>query len=358
MACDHCEILPSGVPATCTLFFSAPIEPANRRIVEALTRRGLRTEQDPAGVIKADLSREDLVELCHGELGAVERRVLEDTRALLVAGGESPSFSDLLHMEQLSTLVARIRGERILDLLRHGRLATQFQPIVHAKDRSQLFAYECLMRGSDERGGTIDSAEILGMAREANLLFFLDREARTTAIRNAAHFGLGVAEKIFVNFNPTAIYAPEHCLRTTIAAVEDSGIERKNVVFEIIESDRVRDTPHLARILAFYRERGFGVALDDLGAGYNSLTFLSSLRPDYMKLDLELIRNVDRDQYKAAIAANLLDLAHKLGIASIAEGVETRGELDWVCAHGADFVQGYLIGHPTERPMAPTPAST
>src|SRR5262249_43989437 len=100
---------------------------------------------------------------------------------------------------------------------------------------------------------------------------------------------------------------------------------------------------------------GFLVALDDLGAGYSSLTLLTRLRPDFVKLDVELVREVDIDAYKANIAAKLLELAHSIGIQTIAEGVETLGEWQWLREHECDYVQGFFFGRPDSPPSPVLP---
>lgn len=113
------------------------------------------------------------------------------------------------------------------------------------------------------------------------------------------------------------------------------------------------DTAHLTNILRFYREAGFRVALDDLGSGYASLNRLSELRPDYVKLDMQLIRGVDQDPFKATIADRLLSMARDLGVQTVMEGVETVNELRWAQDHRADFVQGYLLARPGNPPLKP-----
>jgi EAL domain-containing protein (putative c-di-GMP-specific phosphodiesterase class I) len=105
---------------------------------------------------------------------------------------------------------------------------------------------------------------------------------------------------------------------------------------------------HLRGLLATYRDAGFRIALDDVGAGYSSLNRLHQLRPDFIKLDMDLVRGVDRDPYKALIARKTIEIASELGITTIAEGVETPGELEWARTTGAAFVQGFATGRPSE----------
>jgi len=106
-------------------------------------------------------------------------------------------------------------------------------------------------------------------------------------------------------------------------------------------------------LLLEYRKAGFQVALDDVGAGYSSLKLLTKLRPDYIKIDMELIRNISEDRYKAQVVAKLLEMAHSLGIQTIAEGIESRKEWNWLKKHKVHFVQGYLFAKPEQRPPIP-----
>ncbi|WP_245587760.1 EAL domain-containing protein [Desulfovibrio inopinatus] len=270
---------------------------------------------------------------------------------MILAQGYEPTVKDFIGMQQLSSLVARLQGSWLINLLQEERLTAFFQPIVQVAQPDVAYGYECLSRGIDSAGAYIAPNKLFGVAKSADLLFNLDRACRLAVIREASFHGID--KKLFINFNPTSIYKPEYCLKTTLAAIKKAGIPSEQVVFEVVESEDVGDTEHLTRILDYYRNRGFKVALDDMGAGYSSLNLLSKLKPDYMKLDIELIRHVDKDLYKAKITENLLQLARDLNVLSIAEGVETIDEWNWIKSHRADFVQGYLFAKPAPIPPAP-----
>jgi EAL domain-containing protein (putative c-di-GMP-specific phosphodiesterase class I) len=229
-------------------------------------------------------------------------------------------------------------------------LTMWFQPLVAAGGDNALYAYECLMRGRDENGVVFPN-QMLEVANGADMLFQLDLAARRAAIEQAARHR--IQSRLFINFTPTAIYDPKFCLRSTVAAVDAAGLTNDRIVFEVVESEQVADSRHLRNVLDYYRTHGFGVALDDLGSGYSSLNMLHELRPDFVKLDMGLIRGIDQDPYKALIAQKLLEVAQGLGIRTVAEGVETQGEFGWLRAHGADFVQGYLFAKPAEVPPLP-----
>jgi EAL domain-containing protein (putative c-di-GMP-specific phosphodiesterase class I) len=155
---------------------------------------------------------------------------------------------------------------------------------------------------------------------------------------------------VFINFSPAAIQDPEAHLAATVQAIEEAKLPRDRVVFEVVEADRFGDAPLLDEVLGGYRRAGFRVALDDLGAGWSTLNLVHRLRPDFIKLDKELIRGVHQDPVKGLIASHLLEIGREMGIGTIVEGIEVSEELAWVREHDADFVQGYLVGRP--QPVA------
>jgi EAL domain-containing protein (putative c-di-GMP-specific phosphodiesterase class I) len=279
---------------------------------------------------------------------------VHDTRALVARA--TPTAAELMHARSLAAVFALIQYRWLVDVLREGRLVTHFQPIVPACDPTAVFGYECLIRGVGPDGRLVLPRDLFAAAQASDLLVPLDRLARQTAIRAAAR--LAPRTRLFVNFSPSSLHAPGFCLRTTSRAVAEAGLEPDRVVFEVVETEEVRDVDHLVRTLGEYRAAGFRVALDDVGAGYNSLNLLTRLRPDFVKLDMGLTRGVDRDPYKARVVATLLGMARDLGIRTVAEGVESVGEWEWARDHGADFVQGYLFARPAASPPRPARPQT
>ena len=271
-------------------------------------------------------------------------------RAMFAPAGEPPQLSDHFETGSLSRFVARRRSGWLIDMLREDRLTAVFQPIVGVAD-GRVFGYESLMRGIDA-DGVVDPPPILSVAGESGLMCQIDEAARWIAIREAARHE--IRSKIFINFAPTAADDPVECLRKTVSLLAECGIDHDQVVFEIVESDRITDLPRLQWLLSQYRDHRFKVALDDVGAGYSTLTMLQGVRPDYSKLDADLIRNVHTDAYKAVLLSKLLEASRELGVKTIAEGVESVGEYEWLCAHGADYVQGFYVARPGSPPPLPS----
>lgn len=345
--CPRCERLPAPLPAHGALWLAFPVIHVRRKAERVFERMGIRVTAHPEDVVAAAVEparADEVAAALAGELSDVERR---DTRALFLAPGITPAPSDLARVTSLGQLLADREAHWLRALLDEGRLTAHFQPVVSTADGT-VIGHEALARGTDPSGALIPPGRLFGAARDAGLLFQLDLATRRRAVQRA--HDLGLDGLVLVNFTPSSIYDPETCLRSTVAAVDAAGFAHDRIVFEIVETEQLNDTGQLRRILSFYRDAGFRVALDDIGSGYSSLNVLHQLRPDFLKLDMELVRNVHMDPFKATIAAKLLEIAQALDITAIAEGIESAEELAWVATHGATYAQGYFLGRPAADP--------
>jgi len=343
-ALDPSPPLPGG-KGTLYLWFS---DPAARAAVVRTLRAARRETQVSVSCARIAVREDELDRFIleiGGELAPAQTR---RTRALFIASDRVPSLDDFGQVATLHDLHVRAQTGWLLDQLEQGQITSHFHPIVHASDISRVFAHEALLRGLGPDGAPLAPLSILQLAREAGLMAQLDLAACRAAIREAAQLDPSVT--VFINFSPGMMDDAEICLRATVAAIDSAGLDHGRFVFEVIEADRIDDAEHLKRVLDSYRRDGFRVALDDLGAGWSTLTLVHRLRPDFIKLDRELIREVHRDPVKDLIASKLLEIGHGLGIHTIVEGVEQSAELQWARARGADFVQGFLIARPAPGP--------
>lgn len=347
--CGRCGRPPSPSTESGRLYIWPPLGHTEHKLRAALTNSSMAVAdvRDQPGLVVAVSADEQnrLATLCDEHLTRAEIR---DSRALFMAGEETPGFAQLGRVESLETYIARSRGGWLQTLLHDGRVTTLFQPIFHVAEPDRVFAHECLLRGLGEDGGQVRPDLMFELATRADLLFPLDRLARLTAVANAA--AQGIDGNLFINFTPAAVYDPINCLRTTLAAVDSAGLKREQIVFEVIETERISDPDHLAGVLRYYRDAGFKVALDDLGGGYAGLGLLPSLRPDFIKLDRSLIDGVSGNRVQSVVIERVTQMAHDLGIEVIAEGVEQGDDLAWLQRHEVDYVQGFLLARP-----APTP---
>lgn len=262
-------------------------------------------------------------------------------------------LEDEANRQPLHALHAYKEADWIDDIIDREQIQSHYQPIVRPENGSYtIIGHELLSRGKAADGSTIAPFFLLEAARIRHRLFALDRACRMTSVRNAAV----IKDKlIFINFIPTAIYVPEHCLSTTIRLINEMNIPSENVVFEVVESDEVQDIDHLKGILNYYREHGFKYALDDVGTGANDLKKLSYLEPDIVKLAREYSDGVSRDPEKQKVAASLLQVAAHTGSQPLAEGVERKEDADYLASMGYELFQGYYFARPQEQPLASLP---
>ena len=276
--------------------------------------------------------------LTHGEA--------DETRVLYKPAGGSLSISDFPTVKSYSQFALVSQSTWLRELRDARRYTSVLQPIVFAHDTDKIFAREALLRGAERDGSVVHAHYLFEVARGCGMLADLDLAARDSAIETMSRSGHG--EALFLNLTPSTIDDPLATLAHSVKQMDRLNIAHERVVFEVVESEHAPDIVHLRGLLATYRDAGFRVALDDVGAGYSSLNRLHQLRPDFIKLDMDLVRGVDRDPYKALIARKTIEIATELGIATIAEGVETDGELAWAQSHGAAYVQGFATGRPSE----------
>lgn len=355
--CAVCEVLPSvpGGPGRLHLWLPSPHGVA--KTVGVARRLGLACDTGEAFGVALTIAGDALAATVVAVTEALTALEADDTRVLFAPGGAAISSADVARVSTLSRLHALLDSAWLVDVMDAERLTSLFQPIVLGADPTCVVGHEALLRGVDTDGSLMPPIRLFEAARRAGLLFPLDLAARRTHIASAARLQLD--GMLFLNFTPTAIYDPAMCLRTTVAAIDAAGIPHERVVFEVVESEGIADTDHLRAILDYYRAAGFRVALDDVGAGYSSLNRLHLLRPDLLKLDLQLVRDVHADPYKAVVAEKVLELADTLAIPVLAEGVETAEELAWLQQRAVTYVQGYHVGRPAAepRPVTALPAS-
>lgn len=214
-----------------------------------------------------------------------------------------------------------------------------FQPIINYTDGS-IFAQEALVRGlNNEPAGSI-----LGRVTDESRYRF-DQACRVRAIQLAAE--LNIQSVLSINFLPNAVYQPELCIRTTIETAKQCDFPLNRILFELTEVEKVQDYAHVRSIIEHYQKLGFKTALDDFGAGYSGLNFLADFQPDFIKLDMALIRNIDQDKGRQAIVRGIVQVCQDLEIEPVAEGVETRAELEILRQLKIQLFQGYYFAKPS-----------
>ncbi len=213
-----------------------------------------------------------------------------------------------------------------------------YQPIIDFESRS-IYAHEALIRGPNGEG----AFTVLSQVNNDNVYRF-DQACRVKAVKTAAE--LNLQGYLSINFMPNAVYRPELCIRTTLAAAEKYKFPIDKIIFEFTEVERIKDTKHLLNIVAEYKKMGFKTAIDDFGAGYAGLNLLAQFQPDIIKIDMELLRGIDQDKSRQIISKSIIDMCGQLDVVVLAEGIETRGERDFFAANGVNLMQGYFFSKP------------
>jgi EAL domain-containing protein (putative c-di-GMP-specific phosphodiesterase class I) len=215
-----------------------------------------------------------------------------------------------------------------------------FQPIVNMPT-GEVFAYEALVRGKHGES----AGQVLENVTSENLYAF-DQKCRVTAIELANRLALQeTGAFLSINFLPSAVYEPRACIRATLEAALRTGFPANKILFEFTEVEKL-DAAHVLNILRTYKALGFKTAIDDFGAGYAGLGLLSEFVPDFVKIDMHLIRGIDTSTQKQIIVRNTLAMLEDLGITPVCEGIETQEEYSTLQGLGVALMQGYLFAKP------------
>lgn len=219
-----------------------------------------------------------------------------------------------------------------------------FQPIVDVK-ACEVFSYEALIRGPAHES----AYQILGRVPPERLLLF-DQQARIAAIELATRLGIGC--HLNVNFIPQSLKSPTSIL-TALEAASRSNLPINRLVIEVTEGAVIDDHARFAETINKFRGIGLMVAIDDFGSGYSGLNMLVDFQPDQIKLDMNLVRGIERHGPRQAIVRSICQVCKDLGIDVIAEGVETVKEYAWLANAGIRLFQGFLFAKPAFEAFPP-----
>jgi EAL domain-containing protein (putative c-di-GMP-specific phosphodiesterase class I) len=220
-----------------------------------------------------------------------------------------------------------------------------FQPIVDATAH-KIIAYEALIRGPWDE----PAWQVLNQVSPLRRHLF-DQSALAAAIALATRLGIDLP--LHLNFLPHTLDALPKAIPAAIEAARLAGLPPDRIVLEIPETDIAVERNHFASLLRDVRSLGVRLAIDDFGATFASLTLLDDLDPDQIKLDMRLIRGVDRPGPRQAILRAIRRACYDLDIDVIAEGVETVGEFQFLAGQRVRLFQGYLFARPTFEALPP-----
>jgi len=235
--------------------------------------------------------------------------------------------------------------ESIQEIITGDVLTTVFQPVFNMENGSVL-GYEALTRHRGENPfGEI--RELFLRALQTGCICALDSACLTTALKSADTFSLAERpELLFMNICPETLMNNGLFLETCDSLVSKFGLAREQIVLEITEESMISNYTFFRQSMEMYRRQGYKIAIDDFGAGYGGLKMLSTIEPDFVKIDRHFISNIDRAIIKFNLVDAIATACHRIGIAVVAEGVEREEELSVLQNTGIQYLQGYLLGSP------------
>lgn len=234
-------------------------------------------------------------------------------------------------------------GSRLVDaFLAAPELEIAYQPIV-SLTTGLAVSYELLARPAIAPIAELVRAAIVSdRAVEVDLALIEGVLARSAERAQLAPFGINVLPSTLLDDRLSAARLRELVLR--------AGSKPERVTVECTEQQAIAQPQLLGERIAELRRHGFAVAVDDAGAGHASFSLIARLRPTTIKIDAEIVRDVDRDGAQQALVQAFVSFARRIGAQTVAEGIETDGELQELIALGVDLGQGYLLGRPRPTP--------
>lgn len=243
-----------------------------------------------------------------------------------------------------------IRGE-IDALIRGQSLRAVFQPIIGFRD-GLVAAREALIRPPSE-GPFRDTGEMFEAAEAVGKLWDLEHACRETTF--AAAEDLQPGEFLFTNLSPQVFSDPRIVDEVVALCHNSRRLEPSHITIELTERSETTDVDVLAQQAGAFREHGFQFAIDDVGAGTSGLNRIMRLRPNWLKLDRELVTNLDLDPFRRNLIQFFVHFARLSSVLLIAEGIEREEELRTALELGVSFGQGYLMARPAGAHQAVDP---
>jgi EAL domain-containing protein (putative c-di-GMP-specific phosphodiesterase class I) len=219
-----------------------------------------------------------------------------------------------------------------------------YQPKVDLRS-GRVFGVEALIRWHHPEHGTVSPLRFIGLAEESGLIVPIGEWVVRTACRQSmAWRDAGLAPlTVSVNVSARQLRDPDF-LRCVEQVLESSGLAPELLELELTESMLMQDRAAAIGFMQAVRALGVRLSIDDFGTGYSSLAYLQSFPINQLKIDRSFVRPLP--EHGKTLASAVIRLAHGFGLTVVAEGVEERGQLEWLQQAGCEYAQGYLLGRP------------
>lgn len=280
--------------------------------------------------------------------GSDTRSLLKNAETALHGAKEEGRACYAFYAQEMNAAGAQLLMlERLLrQALANGEFAVVYQPQVDAQTK-QLIGVEALLRWKNSQLGNVSPVQFIPIAEATGLIVPIGEWVLRESCRQASrwHQELGLDITVAVNLSARQ-FRREDLMTSVQLALDDSGLPARLLELEITEGLLMADPAGAAVIMDGLRYIGLKIALDDFGTGYSSLAYLKNFPLDRLKLDRAFVKDLPDNESDKAIARAVIALGHNLGLQTLAEGVETPAQADFLAAAGCEVFQGYLYGKP------------
>jgi EAL domain-containing protein (putative c-di-GMP-specific phosphodiesterase class I) len=241
-------------------------------------------------------------------------------------------------------------GSALRRALDRGEIRVQYQPIIDL-DTGRVVGAEALARWHHSTRGPIPPDTFIPLAEETGVIVELGDNVLLAACRQARVWQLEhcrpASFSISVNVSTLQLIQGDFVERVAFA-LDKSGLAASSLVLEITETTLMRDTDRSILTLCALRAMGVRIAIDDFGTGYSSLSYLHQLPVDILKIDRSFVAAIETGSTDRSLAPAIVSLAGALGLAVVAEGVETELQAETLRTVGCELAQGYFFARPME----------
>lgn len=240
-----------------------------------------------------------------------------------------------------------IQIENLEHIITDRLITPVFQPIISFRD-GKVLGYEALSRIKEE--GLFQQVEAMFQCAEKHhMIWSLEQVCRRSVLQKISEqkeLFEKCGAKLFMNVNPWVLYDEKFKAGFTREYTKRYGISSEKIVFEITERERIENEKAFLEAIEHYKIQDYQIAIDDVGAGYSGLNRICNLSPNYIKLDVELVRAVYKNPMKYAMIKGLVEFSQNSGTMLIAEGVEDQRELEMLIDLGVMYGQGFYLARP------------
>lgn len=235
------------------------------------------------------------------------------------------------------------------DALQNGELFLHYQPIVSTATRD-IHGFEVLLRWISPEFGVVPPADFINVAEESGDIVKIGTWIFESACRTLKQINETIDPNIIMSINVSPVQLKRDDYIEHVKQVIDiTRVNPKNIQLEITESTLIDFTDSNSSVINEINELGISLALDDFGTGYSSLNYLKNFPIKCLKIDKSFIDEINNNQRDYAITDSIIDLVHGLGIHTVAEGIETVGQYNFLAEMKCDYIQGFLMSKPLDE---------